>query len=45
MFDTTKPVQIETDVLDLAIGVYIIQKHNSYRHLIAYYSRKMIALE
>jgi len=45
MFDTTKPVQIETDASDLAIGACLIQEHEGKRHLIAYYSKKMTLAE
>jgi len=45
MFDTTKPVQIETDASDLAIGIYLIWEYEGKRYLIAYYSKKITLAE
>ena len=36
---------IETDVLDFALGAYLIQKYLNRWHLVTYYSHKMIPLE
>ena len=43
IFRPNKLVRIETDTLDLVIGVYICQRREGKWHLVAYYSRKMIA--
>ena len=45
LFDTKKPVQVETDASDLAIGACLTQEHNGKRHLVAYYSRKITLAE
>ena len=45
MFDPKKPVQIETDALDRAIGACITQEIDKQRHPIAYFSRKMSSAE
>lgn len=45
MFDITKPVQIETDASDRAIGACLTQEFDGKRHTIAYYSRKMSPAE
>ncbi|KAI7201342.1 hypothetical protein KC365_g18742, partial [Hortaea werneckii] len=45
LFDTKKPVQVETDASDLAIGACLTQEHNGKRHPVAYYSRKMTPAE
>ena len=36
---------VKTDVLDFALGIYLIQKYSDEWHLVAYYSCKMILLE
>ena len=45
MFDTKLPVFIETDASDFAIGACLTQEHNSNRHPVAYFSRKMSPAE
>ena len=45
MFDATKPIQIETDASDLAIGACLTQEFDGTRHPIAYFSRKMAPAE
>ena len=36
---------METDILDFALGAYLLQKYSDAQHLVAYYSRKIIPLE
>ena len=36
---------IEIDILDLALGVYLLQKYQDIQYLVVYYSRKIILLE
>jgi len=39
-------VQVEIDILDFVLGVYLLQKHiDRVWHLVAYYSRKLTPLE
>ncbi len=45
MFDGTKPIQIETDASDRAIGACLTQEREGKRHPIAYFSRKMTPAE
>lgn len=45
MFDTHKPIHLETDASDLAIGACLTQEHDGKRHPVAYYSRKMSTAE
>lgn len=45
MFDTKKPVQVETDASDFAIGACLTQEKDGKRHPIAYFSRKMTPAE
>lgn len=45
MFDPKKPIQIETDASDRAIGACLTQLINGNRHPIAYFSRKMSPAE
>ena len=45
MFDSTKPIQVETDASDLAIGACLTQESDGTRHPIAYFSRKMTPAE
>jgi transposase InsO family protein len=45
MFDSGKPVHIETDASDRAIGACLTQDHEGKRHPVAYYSRKMTPAE
>ena len=46
MHDLEKPLVVETNALDFAIGAYLLQKHedNSIR-LVAYYLRGIILAE
>jgi hypothetical protein len=45
MFDPKKPLILETDASDYAIGACATQEHDGKRHPIAYYSRKMSPAE
>jgi len=45
MFDPKRPIQIETDASDRAIGACLTQEVNGARHPIAYFSRKMTPAE
>ena len=45
MFDEGKPIQIETDASDLAIGACLTQEHEGQRHPVAYFSRKLTPAE
>ena len=36
---------METDVLDFALGAYLLQKHPDRWHLVTYYSQKITPLE
>ena len=45
MFDTKKPIQIETDASNRAIGACLTQLVNGKRHLITYFSRKISLAE
>ena len=45
MFDTRKPIILETDASDLAIGACLTQEHDEKGHPIAYYSRKITQAE
>ena len=44
-YDPEKPLRMETDASDEAIGACLLQEHNGNWHPIAYYSRKMIPAE
>ena len=37
--------KVKIDILDFALGAYLLQKHNGVQYLVAYYSRKIIPLE
>ena len=39
------PIVIEMDVLDFALGAYLVQKHLDKWHPVIYYSCKMTPLE
>ena len=45
MFDGTKPIQIETDASDRAVGACLTQEYDGKRCPIAYYSRKLSPTE
>ena len=45
MFNSKRLIQIETDASDRALGVCITQEQDGKRHLVAYYSRKLILAE
>ena len=45
MFDTKRPIQIETDAFDRAIGACLTQEFDGTRHPIAYVSREMSSAE
>ena len=34
-------IVVETNILDFALGVYLVQKHLDRWHLVIYYSRKI----
>ena len=36
---------VKTDVLDFALGIYLVQKYPDGQYLVVYYSRKMTPLE
>ena len=36
---------VKTDVLNFALGIYLVQKYLNGWHLVIYYSRKMTPLE
>ena len=36
---------VETDILDFALGIYLVQKYPDEWHLVIYYNYKMIPLE
>ena len=36
---------VKTNILDFALGVYLVQKHLNRWYLVTYYSRKMTLLE
>ena len=38
-------IVVEIDVLDFALGVYLVQKYLNRWYLVAYYSRKITPLE
>ena len=38
-------IVVETDVLDFALGVYLVQKYLNKWHLVVYYSCKITLLE
>ena len=45
VFDPKKPIQIETDAFDMAIGACLTQEYDSKRCPIAYYSKKITPAE
>ena len=45
LFDTKKPVQVETDASDLAMSACLTQEHNGKIHPKAYFSGKMTPAE
>jgi hypothetical protein len=45
IFDPKKPIQIETDASDYALGACLTQEHDGKRYPIAYYSRQMSPAE
>ena len=45
MFDPKKPIQVEIDASDRAIGACLTQEIGDKRHPIAYFSRKMTLAE
>ena len=38
-------IVIKIDILDFALGIYLVQKYPDGQYLVVYYSRKMIPLE
>ena len=38
-------IVVKTDILDFALGAYLVQKYLDRWHPVAYYSRKMTPLE
>lgn len=45
IFDTTKPLRIETDASDYAIGACLTQQYSKDFHPVAYYSRQLSPAE
>ena len=45
MFNTEKPSRIETDALDLAIGICLIQEYKGKWHPVVYILRKLSPAE
>jgi len=45
LFDPTKPIRIETDASDLAVGACLCQEYDKKWHPVAYYSRKLSPAE
>jgi len=45
LFDPTKPIRIETNALDLAVGACLKQENNKKWHLVAYYSWILLPAE
>jgi len=45
LFDPTKPIRIETDASDLAVGACLSQEYDKKWHPVAYYSRKLSPAE
>ena len=39
------PIVVKIDVLDFALGIYLVQKYSDGWHLVIYYSYKMTLLE
>ena len=45
IYTPSLPTVVETDVLDFALGVYLVQKYLDGWHLVIYYSCKITPLE
>ena len=45
IYTLSLPIVVETDVLNFALGVYLVQKHPDRWYLVVYYSRKITPLE
>ena len=45
IYTPSLPIVVKTDVLDFALGIYLVQKYPDGWHLVAYYSRKITPLE
>ena len=45
IYTPSLPTVVETDALDFALGIYLVQKHPDRWHPVAYYSRKITPLE
>ena len=41
IYTLSLPIVVKIDVLDFALGIYLVQKYPNRWHLVAYYSRKM----
>ena len=41
IYTPSLPIVVETDALDFALGIYLVQKYLDKWHLVAYYSHKM----
>ena len=39
------PIVVKIDILDFALGIYLVQKHLNGWYLVVYYSRKITPLE
>ena len=45
IYTLSLPTVVKTDVLDFALGVYLVQKYLDRWYLVVYYSRKLTLLE
>ena len=45
IYTLSLPTVVKTDVLDFALGIYLIQKHPNKWHPVIYYSCKITLLE
>ena len=45
IYTLSLPTVVKIDILDFALGVYLVQKYLDGQHLVTYYSRKMTPLE
>ena len=45
IYTPSLPIVVKTDVLDFALGIYLVQKHLNRWHPVAYYSCKITPLK
>ena len=45
IYTPSLPTVVKIDILDFALGAYLVQKHLDGQYLVAYYSRKITPLE